>query len=341
MFQHHAGDIKDINSFLEQERSAWPGDKINPYGQEAYPHPKWAMACCWNTGLMTPQMQKSLCANSKVNYGHSAEFTPRPLCDDLIRDFCVQNTFDPTKPNVDATMAGNPIQLHQDKKEGPSQTILRGTYFMATTSHGYLGQQFNPGDHMVAIQDITPKTPQQLINAKNASPADYHPGSKFTWVALTAGGNENIPQDKSLCGCYNIDLSDTATLSKDEKLYKALYSTNSDLEPHCVINQCSDPAAYKNQDNRGTCPNVCSAISTDPTSQSYVGVKCSNDDIIVNMIDDTINNNKDASAERARDQNPPKGGDKPFYRLPVFYGLLGVVVLLGVLLTVKLLRRKK
>lgn len=316
-------NIKDIKAFLKDQRQGLTsGD--NPYGQNSFSNPKWAKACCWNTHQLEPLMQKSLCANNSVPYKHDSKFIPTQACDLLMSNgstgYCDQPMFDPNSGNILNT---NP----QENINDPSIVIPQGTLFKADKDGMFMGQKITAGQLLQSIEKIS------IDQCKGTNPCDF---TKL-WQVITLPPNTDDP---NICACYNIDLSNESALRDDEKLYKALKSNNPDLTPNCVVNKCNDPLAYKSSTwLESGCPNVCSAISSDPQSQSYVGVTCGKDDIIVNNIADIIKNGNVSNMTKDASSSSTSNNDSVF-RTPLFYVLLGILLLLAVCLIVKIVKRK-
>lgn len=310
------GDIKDINTFLQDQRSTTTGC-TTPYSSCTYQDPKWAKACCWNTSVLDPDIQQSLCANQTVKFGHSGKFDPRRECDVLMDRVCApMATYDVNKDQ--AVLGGKTTSL-----KIPTIKIPQGQSFEVIGSGPFLGHKIEqkPGYLLTSQKEIPIQSTQVT----------------FDGYWKYGMGPPTDPNDYGLCGCYNLD--DDVT-SKDAQLYKQLLLSNSGLEAQCVINKCANPRAYKNSKNRGSCPNVCSAIAPeDKTSDYYVGVTCSPNDIMVNEIDSTISG-KGQNAKGVPTKSSSGDNTKPFYRSITFYILLVIVVVLVVLLVVKLVRRR-
>ena len=315
-------NIKDIKTFLTNQRQGLTsGD--NPYGQNSFSNPKWAKACCWNTHQLEPQMQKLLCTNNSVPYKHDSKFIPTQDCDLLMSNgatgYCDKPMFDPNSGNI----------LNTDPQENlndPSKTIPQGATYTVHKDGSFHGIPLKAGQILQSLEKIIKD------QCKGTNPCDF---TKL-WQVIALPNTD----DPNICACYNIDLSNESALRDDEKLYKALKSNNPDLTPNCVVNTCNDPLAYKSSAwLESGCPNVCSAISSDPQSQSYVGVTCGKDDIIVNNIADIIKNGngsnmtKDASSSSTSNNNS-------VFRTPLFYVLLGILLLLAVCVIVKIVKRK-
>ena len=315
--------IKDIKAFLtDQRQGLTSGD--NPYGQNSFSNPKWAKACCWNTHQLEPQMQKLLCTNNSVPYKHDSKFIPTQACDLLMSNgatgYCDKPMFDPNSGDI----------LNTDPQENlndPSKTIPQGATYTAHKDGSFHGIPLKTGQILQALETITKD------QCKGTNPCDF---TKL-WQPINLPPNTDDP---NICACYNIDLSNESALTPDEKLYKALKSNNSDLTPNCVVNKCNDPLAYKSSAwLERSCPNVCSAISSDPQSQSYVGVTCGKDDIIVNNIADIINNGNVSNMTKDV-SSPSTSNNNSVFRTPLFYVLLGILLLLAVCLIVKIVKRK-
>ena len=126
--------------------------------------------------------------------------------------------------------------------------------------------------------------------------------------------------DQEICGCYR---TDEAPGDASWRLWKKMNDINPDLSPSCVINRCHTPNAYKPQImQKQVCPNVCSAVSNKPDSQTYVSVDCSPNDIIVNNIGDITKSGAMHNIYNAGDSN------NSYFMSSTFYILLAIILLL-------------
>lgn len=66
-----------------------PGDKIEKIDDFLKDGTKWALACCWNSRNLTPNMQLGLC--TKTDFNHDGKFIPSTTCDDYMTEYCTNN----------------------------------------------------------------------------------------------------------------------------------------------------------------------------------------------------------------------------------------------------------
>jgi hypothetical protein len=131
------------------------------------------------------------------------------------------------------------------------------------------------------------------------------------------------PEKEEICGCYR---TDEATGDASWRLWKKMSDINPDLSPSCIINRCHTTKAYKPSSmQKKTCPNVCSAISNIPDSQTYVSVDCSPNDIIVNNIGDITESGGMHNIYTTGSGN----NNNPYYTSSLFYILLAIIILLS------------
>ena len=324
MFEQNPGDIVDINDFLSGQRSGWT-TAYNPYGAKSFLNPTWAKSCCWETSSLDPDTQQKLCASVNVKYNHDSKFIPTTECDNLISNgatgYCDQLWIN--------LPSGNILNTQQNIKD-PSMDIQVGTLFKVANTGTFMGQSLSPGDYLQAKSKISKDACKTICKFEDL------------WLILRPTDGSPPGIDSDFCACYNINLNDqNVNLTVDEKLYKALKDNNPDLPPNCVVNKCHSPSAYKSSEwASASCPNVCSAISSDPSSDSYVGVTCGKEDIIVNNIPKIISG--DINSQMTEEISPPNGnGGEPLYRTPLFYILLTVVLLMLIFLIVRLILKHK
>lgn len=138
----------------------------------------------------------------------------------------------------------------------------------------------------------------------------------------------NIQQ--RICGCFRTDIANNKL---DEVLFTELQKTDPELQPKCVMNRCYNPVAYRTRNmQKADCPNVCSAISSDPNSQTYVAVDCNPNDIIVNKIPDIIESPSSSPSSSSY--------EKPYYKTTTFYVMLVAIIILLLLLVGKIWKNK-
>lgn len=107
------------------------------------------------------------------------------------------------------------------------------------------------------------------------------------------------------------------------------------------MNRCYNPSSYRTREmQEADCPNVCSAISSDPDSQTYVSVNCSPNDIIVNKIPDIIQSSYQSSLQNNSNDNP-NYNEKPYYKTTTFYVFLAIIIIISILLAGKIWKRKR